>query len=403
MASAGSSFFENVIVLSLRGGMKRGSFRQHRQETSSVFLLYAVNFVRGMLYPLADIFDPIKFLVLLVHGFILSKRYKPSCIFASMPPLETGLSAWLLSKRRGSILVIDLRDDWESAAGMELRRFFPVAMFNVLTTITNKVYSSAFVIFATTQTIADKVRRRGIATPTILAPNGADTSVFVPKSESLRVKIRMKYSLPLDKVIAVYSGSGTSYYYRLDKVLASVKFLFKGVKERMFIVFYVYDGSDKLKEKIRGLRIKDNILDVRDPLPRRSLAEVLAVCDVGLLPFDDKEFLLCARSTKLYEYLSSGLYVISSGPRGGELDELFSGSPAFGSFIQPSAGDFAASISGILKTKENLFSENLRKLRHSFIERNYDRKTIMKTAVKALLESLKSNADVNCIQNRDKR
>jgi len=394
-ALASSLFFERVIVLSLRGVRKRGWHRQRENEHNSRVLLYVVNFVRGMLYPLVDIFDPIKFLVFLVHGFIMTRRYKPLCIFASMPPFETGVSAWLLSKLKPSILVIDLRDDWESAVGTQLRRFFPAAVFNVLATITNKIYSNAFVIFAVTETIADTVRGRGVATQTVLVPNGADTSVFVTKSESFQVKIRTKYNLPLDKVIAVYCGSGTASYYRLDRVLSSVKLLSREVKDRIYVVFYVFSGSKRLRRMQKGLEISDNVLEIRDPLPRKSLAEVLGVCDVGLLPFDDAAYLLCARSTKLYEYLSSGLYVVSSGPKGGELEALFSDNPAFGLFIRPGAKDFAVSMSQVLKKGENLFSGDLRKLRHSFVKEHYDRKAIMKKAMKTLLERVEGTVNLS--------
>ena len=389
-ALAGGSVFESVNVLSLRGGKKRDYQGQSERRDSRVSLK-AVNFVRGMLYPLVDIFDPIKFLVLLVHGFTMSKRYKPPYIFASMPPLETGLTAWLLSKRKGSTLVIDLRDDWESAVGTQLRRFFPRLIFRVLATITNKIYSSAFVIFVATQTIADTVRKRGVTTQFVLVPNGADTSVFVPKSESLRMKIRRKYNLPLDKVVAVYCGSGTILYYRLDHILASVRFLSQEVKDRIYMVFYVYNGFEELKQMQKELGIEGNVLEVRGPLPRKCLAEVLSSCDVGLLPFGDDAYLLCARSAKLYEYLSSGLYVISSGPKGGELDELFSGDPTLGMFVYPSAKDFALSVSDILRKGEYLFSDGLRKSRHSFIRKDYDRRNIMETAMKDLLERVHSD------------
>lgn len=391
-ALAGSSVFERVVVLSLRGGWKQHQQGQGRHRETRVSLK-AVNFVRGMLYPLVDILDPIKFLVFLVHGFILYKRYKPVCIFASMPPFETGLTACFLSKRKSPVLVIDLRDDWESAVGTQLRRFFPLAVFRVLATITRKVYSNAFVIFVATQTIADTLRGRGIVTQTVLVPNGADTSVFVPRSEGLRVKIRRKYGLPTNKVTAVYCGSGTIFYYRLDYVLASVKFLPQEVKDKIYIVFYVYSGSEKLKQMQKRLGIADDVLAIRDPLPRKSLAEVLSSCDVGLLPFDDATYLLCARSTKLYEYLSSGLYVISSGPRGGELEALFSGNPALGSFIPPSAKDFAVSMSHMVNRGKDLLADDLRKLRHSFIERCYDRKAIMKNAMKTLRRRFSGDVD----------
>lgn len=400
-ALAGSSVFESVIVLSLRGMRKQGQQGKTGYEHPSKTLLYAVKFARGMLYPLAALFDPIKFVVLFVYGFILCKRYKPLCILASMPPLETGASAWLLSKYGTPALVIDLRDDWESAVRTQFGRYFPLVVFNFIPKIASKVYSNAFIIFTATETIANTLQERGVATQTLLVPNGADTSIFIPQNESVRKRIRAKYNLPLDRVIIVYCGSGTISYYRLDIVLSCVKFLPQEVKDKIYVVFYVYSGSNQLKQMLSRLGIADKIVDIRDPLPRKSLAEVLAACDVGMVPFDSDAYLLCARSTKLYEYLSSGLYVISSGPKRGELDMFFSANPALGLFVQPSANDFARSLSHILETTEDLFSDDLRKLRHSFIKRNFDRKSIMETTMKALLERVQHNDILNYTRNRD--
>jgi len=387
-AIAGSSVFESVIVLSLRGGGKRDNIGKTGHEHVGT-LLYAVKFVRGMLYPLAALFDPIKFLVFFVYGFMLSRRYKPLCIFASMPPLETGVCAWLLSKHKPFSLVIDLRDDWESALSAQFGRYFPRVVLNVLAIVTHNIYSSALLIFAATQTIAETVRRRGVTAQTVLVPNGADTSVFVPKNESVRRNIRAKYNLPQDKVVAVYCGSGTIPYYRLDVILSCLNFLSQEAKDKVYVVFYVYDGSEKLKRMQKDLGITGKTLDIRDPLPRKSLAEVLAACDVGLLPFDDDEYLLCAKSTKLYEYLSSGLHVVSSGPERGELDAFFSNDPALGLFIRPRAEDFARSLGQVLKTTEDLFGDDSRKLRYLFVRRSYDRRSIMNTAMKTLSERLR--------------
>ena len=391
MALASSFFFQRVIVLSLRGVRKQGWQRQSEHDRNSKVLLYAVNFVRAMLYPLSALFDPVKFLVLLVHGFALSRHYKPLFVVASMPPLETGLSAWLLTKLKTAKLIIDLRDDWESARRAQIGRYFPTGTFGALSIVAKKIYSDALIVLAATSTIAQTIGRRGVATQTLLVPNGADTSIFVPQNESVRKEIRTKYDLPLDKLIIVYCGSGTISYYRLDIVLSCIKFLPQEVKDKIYVVFYVYSGSNQLKRMLSKLGIADKIVDIRDPLPRRSLAQVLAACDVGVVPFDSDAYLLCARSTKLYEYLSSGLYVISSGPKGGELDVFFSANRVLGLFVQLSANDFARSFSHILETAGDLFSDDLRKLRHSFIKKDYDRKSIMKTTMKALLERVQHN------------
>jgi glycosyltransferase involved in cell wall biosynthesis len=334
-----------------------------------------------MPYPLLALFDPVRFLVLLVHGLLESRHVKPSFVLASMPPLETGLCAWFLSKICHAKLVVDLRDDWESAVENQLRNYFPIAFIRVLSTIASKVYSSAYVIFVVTQTILDTIRRRGVHKPMLLVPNGADTEIFKPESQSIRLKTRIDYCIPTDKFVTIYCGSGINPYYRLDLVLSSISLLPRKVSERMFFLFYVYSGSSNLKRLVRLLKISSDLVEIRSPLPRSKLAKVMAACDTGLVPFDSKQYLLCARSTKIYEYLSAGLYTISSGPSGGELDLFLSKNPELGSFTTLRVSDFARSLSKVAERGEVLFKDVLRESRYRFIKENYDRKNTMENAL----------------------
>jgi len=382
LALASGSKFNKVMVLALQRSKEKG--RQESRE--SKVSLYTVNFSRAVPFPFSVLFDPVKMLMLLVHSLVLYNHIKPSHVLASMPPLETGLSAWLLTRFRHAKLVIDLRDDWESAVGTMLEPYFPRTSMKVLSVVANKIYSAAFAIFAVTQTIADTLRRRGVATSILLVPNGADTSIFTSATSKIRVKIRLQRALPLEKLVFVYCGNGISPYYRLDLILSSVKTLPENVVEKLFFVFYVYNGLESLNKLKRQLAIPDGVMEIRNPLPRNQLAQVLAACDVGLVPFDARPYLLCARSTKLYEYLSAGLFVISSGPKNGELDTLFSTSSVLGSFSLPSTENFTRSFTCLLRNAEDMLNNEKREIRNSFIRRNYDRRSILKEAMTTILE-----------------
>ncbi len=384
LALAGGSKFDKVMVLALQRAKKEN--KQERKE--SKVSLYTVNFSRALPFPLSVLFDPVKMLMLLVHSLILCRRIKPSHVLASMPPLETGVSAWILAKLKRIKLFIDLRDDWESATSAQLKRYFPKASVKILSIIAKRIYSSALIIFAVTQTIADSVQRRSDNAKVLLVPNGADTNVFAPLNQKIRKKIRQKYELPLDKIIVVYCGSGISPYYRLDLTVSSIKILSKEAAGKIFFVFYVYNGVHSLKKLQHKLGIPDSQLEIRNPLPRNRLAKVLAACDIGLVPFDSKPYLLCARSTKLYEYLSSGLYVICSGPKGGELDVLFSSNSELGMFILPNVENFTKAFGSVSENGEKLLSEGLKSLRYSFIRENYDRKNIMKNTMNILFADI---------------
>lgn len=384
MALAGGSFFNKVVVLALRGTRKA-----RKRETYTPVSLYTLNFSRAMPFPLSAFLDPVKLFMFLAHGFMLCKRYEPSCIVASMPPLETGASAWFLAKFLNIRLIIDLRDDWESALGTQLARYIPHAqLLKPLFKVATKIYSFSSGILVITSTLATIIRHRGINTPIFLSPNGADTSLFFPRNEEVRGRIRMKYGLPQDKVIIIYCGSGLNPYYRLGLVLSSLRSLPDNVKKKIFSVFYLYNGIEYLRKLKSRLKIADNLIEIRDPLPRYDVAEVMAGCDVGLVPFDDKSYLQYATSSKIHEYISTGLFVIGSGPKGGELNTFLSQDPKQGLFVQPTVEGFTHAFSEVVGNAESLFNSNHRNMRYAFTRRNYDRQRIMRRAMKMLCTNL---------------
>jgi len=388
LALACSSRFQNVSVLAL-GANKRG--KETQRAFKSPVTLYSIGFSRAVPFPFDGFFDPVKMLMFAVHGFSICRRIKPSYILASTPPLETSASAWFLSKLLNIELIIDLRDDWESSVGTQLKRYFPSSLLRLVSRVAGKIYSSAVAILSVTQTIIETILRRGIQTQLFLIPNGADTNVFQPLPKRNQTKVRLECSLPLDKIIVVYCGSGVNPYYRLDLVFSSISLIPKNALRKLFFVFYVYNGLNSLEELKRRLKIQDNSAEVRSPLPRNQLAKVLSSCDVGLVPFDAKSYLLCARSTKMYEYLSAGLFVISSGPTGGELDSFFSENPDLGLFTLPSASNFVRILLQVAAKHENLFKDDSRELRYAFIRKNYDRQNMMKKALDTLFAITKES------------
>jgi glycosyltransferase involved in cell wall biosynthesis len=393
MALASGAVFGKALVLALQSNAKRVS-----EKVNSNVLLYEVTLRRELPFPITAYFDPMKFILLSVHSFALSLRYKPLYIVASMPPLEVGVSSWFVAKILGINLVVDLRDDWELAIERELSRYIPAKLLKLVFWIASKVYSFATAILVATQTIAERIKKRGIKTPTILASNGANTSTFFPRDEASRKKIRTKYNLPQNKTVVLYCGSGMNSYYRLDCVLSCIRSMPDDAKRRVFFVFYIFSGVESLRKMKEELAISDDVIEVRDPIPRVVLAEVMAACDVGLVPFKDDPYLLCARSTKLYEYLSAGLYVVGCGPKGGELDQLLSLNPQLGSFTLPYTKNVLGVLLQAVKNAAYIFDDNSRFLRHKFIQENYERKAIMTKAMRTLRSLSVSHRDKDSLR-----
>lgn len=376
MASASGRVFGNAVVVALQSGRSIA-----KEKAGSKVLLYEVKLSREAPFPINAYFDPIKFMFLTIHGLLLSLRLKPLFILASMPPSEVGVSAWFVAKISGTDLVVDLRDDWESAIEQKLSLYIPRRLLKIVFTVARKAYSFSRVVMVATQTIGESAERRGVRTPIMLVPNGADTSIFVPKDEEIRRKLRIKYSFPQDRVVMLYCGSGINPYYRLDCILEALKDLPERVGNRLLAVFYLYNGIERVRKMKEALGITDELVEVREPVPRRVLAEVMAACDVGILPFDDSPYLMCARSTKLYEYLGAGLFVVATGPENGELDRLFASNHSLGKFGLPSSGDFSEVFRWVAENKDYVSNESNRFLRHKFIQENHDRMGIMVRAM----------------------
>jgi glycosyltransferase involved in cell wall biosynthesis len=384
MALAGSSLFK-VIVLTSGKSENHGKRGVHTGP-----LIHKTGVARTIPYPLSALFDPIKLFVFLANGLVLSIRYKPSHIIASTPPIETQASAWCLSRLLHKRLVIDYMDDWESSMRTQLTRYIPFYLMIPVWKLANLVYSFATTIFVVAPTLAKAIRKRRTNASIVLVPNGADLSVFRPRDEEARRQIRLKYKLHPNKIILIYCGSANPYY-RLDLVLLSAKSLPDYAKEKISFVFFLSTELVRLRKLKALLEIPDELVEIREPLPRKDLSEVMAACDVGLVPFSSDLFLRYAMSTKLYEYLSAGLYVIGSGPEEGELQSFFTRNPRCGSFVQPAVRNFVGAFSELLHgdVPEGANSNS----RHSFIAKNYDARKIMTKAMESLSSTRGSQND----------
>lgn len=380
LARASASRFDRVMILTLNPGASK----EEQPMAKSKISICNIAFLRALPFPLSALFDPVKSLMFIVHGLKL-RHLKPTLIVGSMPSLEVGVSALLLSRLLHAELSIDLRDDWESSISVQLTKYIPKQLIKVVCKLAKQVYSCSSILLVATQTIADSILERGIKTKAILIPNGADTRLFNPKDVDTRKRIRLQTSLPIDKTIVVYSGSGMNPYYRLDLVLKSLKLLPLNAAKKLFFLFLVYNGQRSLERLKDQLAIPKDMIQIRSPLPRNRLAKVLSACDVGLVPFDSQSYLLCAKSTKMYEYLSCGLYVVSSGPRDGELDLFFQENPELGSFTLPSSSCFVRVLLQVIEKAEDSLTDCLREFRYDFIKRNFDRQAVMAKASAVLI------------------
>jgi glycosyltransferase involved in cell wall biosynthesis len=203
-------------------------------------------------------------------------------------------------------------------------------------------------------------------------PNGIDTSLFKPcENEKCVKRLRKKYRLPYPKTIFIYAGS-IGAAYKIDAVLKGISHLGKK-NDFMFLIVgrpTLLMTQKRILQAIERLEVKETV-KVIGPLPVDEIAELQGCCDVGVIPLDDKEFWKCIITLKLFAYLASGLPVLASGPKNGELEKFLS-KYEIGFFIgKPTPQRFREGFRKFLEEKSRIKSMGLR--RRKIMEKFYDR------------------------------
>jgi len=327
-------------------------------------------------------------LLVLLYGFfsaIIAAIERPDVVFASVPNGEVAIAGFFVSRIFRIPFAADMRDLFPFPSAREIINV-PISpsMSKLLTHIFHFLYRNSDAVTCVYPRIKTELVTAGVPADRIsVIPNGADTSIYHKSSSQEREEIRLKYSLPRDKLIFVYAGTLASYYPTHDLIEGFGKAYQKEKNAQLlFITFRGYEHHRRMAEE---LELGDAVRFM-GPLSVVETAGILSACDVGLIPFSgDERFLKDMYGAKIFSYMACGLPILASGPPGGLIED-FAREFQTGFFVgKPSANNFATGYSFFFKHKERIeiMGKNARKL----VEEHYDRKRIgMKLA--SLLYSL---------------
>lgn len=188
---------------------------------------------------------------------------------------------------------------------------------SLLTPFKNRLTWFESLFFVNSIALTNEIRR--ILLPSFrsipVIPLGANVSKLDPTKSSLKKKeLRVLLGLPEQSKIFLYAGT-INPIRRIDRLIESFKLLSHGANN----VYLIIAGNDidspdtltKTKELSVKLGIGDRVL-FTDFLPYDKLIQYYHAADIGLsyvpqVPFFDKQ-----PPTKLFEYIASGLIVIST-------------------------------------------------------------------------------------------
>ena len=157
--------------------------------------------------------------------------------------------------------------------------------------------------------------------------NGVDTNLFKPTTKENKIKLRRKYSLPIDKKIILFAGRFVEKK-GFDKVFES--------RSKEYLTLFV--GNGIVPEYMR----KDKDVKFLDALPQEKLSEIYQLSDVFVLPSVNEGFPLT-----ILEAMASGLPIITTDHEGYQdyLDKRYV------ELIQPTSKELKKSIDKVLKNK----------------------------------------------------
>ncbi|GAA1389618.1 glycosyltransferase family 4 protein [Luteococcus peritonei] len=241
--------------------------------------------------------------VFAVEAFVTGLGKHCDVVFASSPQLLAPVAGLALAKVRRKPFVMEVRDLWPESlvSGGSLKA--GSALHKVLVAVERTLYREAAQIVVVTDGWADHFRSLGIDTGKItVVPNGADLDEFdVPETKQ---ELRRRYGL--ERFTAVFSGSHSSYV-GLDLILEAA--------HQLPDVDFLLIGSGARKQWAVDEVAARGLTNVRfhGQVDKTELVRLLKACDAGLHTVTAQAVFNKGMSpNKLYDYMASGLMVVSN-------------------------------------------------------------------------------------------
>jgi colanic acid biosynthesis glycosyl transferase WcaI len=318
--------------------------------------------------------------------FINVLRYKPDLVVISVPPgihaFGASVACCLLNRR----VIFDYRDRWEDYLINKTKNRVKRRMYGILKFFMSLLYSRATLVLTVIPPFVEHLSQRGVKNICVL-PNGADTNVFKPAFE--KEYLRIKYGFKKDDFILVYSGY-IGKYYRLDVCVKALAKLYEMNVSKNVKLMLIGEGEDLegIFSLSKMLNVEGKVVYMGVKHDKRELAELIALSDSGLIPYDKNPLWKEALPTKFFEYSSCGIPTIAT-VQGDSLLAKIIDREKVGIHVEPEkVEDLANAIALMLSDREFLL--NASKKARELIEREFDRVKISQKFVD-MIEKLSYN------------
>ncbi len=260
-------------------------------------------------------------------------------VWGTSPPIFQAASAWALARLKRVPFLYEVRDLWPAfavAVGVLQNRVLIAAS----EWLERFLYRRADAIVLNSPGFIDHVRGRGGRHINVV-PNGADASMFDPKSDG--ASFRGEHGLQ-DKFVILYAGAhGLSN--DLGVLLRAAELL---KNEQKIAIVLLGDGKDKRKLQQDAEDKKLTNVFFLPPAPKTAMAEALAGADACLAILKPIKLYSTVYPNKVFDYMAAGRPVLLA--IDGVIREVVEKAGA-GVFVQP--GDAAALADAIRQVAAN--------------------------------------------------
>lgn len=287
-------------------------------------------------------------------------------IFATSTPLTAGIPGIYAVKKKHAKFVFEVRDLWpELPKAMGMKN--PV-LLKGMDILEKKSYHSAAGCIGLSPGIVDGIKRRSQeGKPVAMIPNGCDFNIFKPEDrDSIKIE-----GINLGDKVAIFSGT-QGLANGVGAILDAAAELLKRGRTDVKIIL-IGEGKEKPMLKKRAAKEGLSNCIFLDLAPKRTLAKLVASCDMGLMVLANiPAFYYGTSPNKFFDYIAAGLPVVNNYP--GWLADMINENNC-GIAIEPeNAIVFADAIEKLADNPElrKEYGANARKL----AERDFDREKL---------------------------
>jgi glycosyltransferase involved in cell wall biosynthesis len=246
---------------------------------------------------------------------------KQDVVLFESPPLFVVPSGLLIGKVCRGRIVMNVSDIWPDII-VRMGHTTQGAFLRAMEWLEEFGYKHSDVVALTNPGAMDQIKRRFPGVATTVISNGVDTDMFRPELASQGVRQRL--GAEIDDFLVIYCG-----LHGMAQGLEVIVNAAARLVDRSHIKF-VMMGDGPTKEMLVGMAAERQLpnLTFLDRRPKKEIPEILASCDVSLVPL--MTHLPGTMPSKVYEALSAGTPpIVAKGCEGDPLVEQFNAGRTF--------------------------------------------------------------------------